>query len=83
MRPERNFGDLERLCYPVLLSNLLRMASQREVEAPVVISRANSAATDRNCCGRNLRRTPNERSIFRKLLKGDDAADMSCPSPIE
>jgi hypothetical protein len=53
------------------------------VEAPVVISRANSAATIATVVEENLRRTPNERSIFRKLLKGDDAGDMSCPSLIE
>jgi hypothetical protein len=59
------------------------MASQRVVEAPVVISRANSAATIATVVEENLRRTRNERSIFRRLLKGDDAADVSCPSLIE
>ena len=58
------------------------MASQRVVEAPVVISRANSAATITTVVEENPRRTANERSIFKEVLKGDGAADMSGTSLI-
>jgi hypothetical protein len=88
MRPERNFGDWNGLCYPVLLSIRFVVYGVTEDgwEAPVVISRAKLCRHDRNLSvkrNKNLRRTPNDRSIFRKYSRGDDAADVSCARLIE